>query len=492
MECTKMATVLFSLLCLLLCCFSAEAALTNQKVQKSRASKTLTAQLPYKLALDEAKTSSDSDDDDDDDSDDDQDDDPAKAPLRKELIENLREQSQLKKSLRQISDKSKSDQEIDGYAQLVANETQSPAMGNMLAKMWKDMRLFEAPEYKEHVEGKIAHLKREERSKEDELADTAKAKTRNTPSPVAGGVRAFGNDQCPCIGVDNLVGETIVKINKEGKKASYPADLGARCEAWDLSDHPKCPGEKWCEQKWCYVDPCNCNIPVLPKVANYLPGAQYQGKPLYFSYATCGGQDSYTAEKDKKTAKLIKEACAADVDSDKWGEEDCRCVGIGPQPGTTKVNIKNKTYDFPADTGATCSAWEEDNHPDCQGKNPPDWCGQAWCYVDPCKCKSATPPKTSSYLPESTAAEGRPIYYSYATCGADDSYSAGDKKACVSQKTSNACAKLEKCAWTGKDCLGKELVGVCQDGGAAPVKASAFSSKGLVALLLPLLAFVQA
>jgi len=472
--------------------------MTNKKVEKSRASKALTAQLPYKLALDKAKAkaSSDSDDsdDDDDDSDDDQDEDPAKASLRKELVQNLREQAQLKKSLRQISDKSKSDQEIDGYAKEVSNETQSPAMGNMLAQMWKDMRLFEAPSYSTHVEAKLAHLKREERATEDKLADVESAKKRSKPSPVAGGVPNFGNDKCPCIGVDKLEGETIAKISKD-KKVSYPADLGGRCESWDKSNHPKCPGESWCEQEWCYVDPCNCDIPVLPKPSSYIPDSQYQGKPVFFSYATCDGEDTYTAEKDKKTAKLIKETCAVEVDSDKWGDEDCRCIGIGPQPGTTKVNIKDKMVDFPADTGATCNAWEEDNHPDCQGKNPPDWCGQAWCYVDPCKCKLATPPKTSSYLPDSTAAEGRPIYYSYATCGSEDAYSAGDKKACVSQKSKGACTKLDKCAWNGKECLGKELVEVCQDGAVKKRRAtesSAYSLKGGMAIVLPLLAFVRA
>merc|ERR1719223_1631799 len=274
---------------------------------------------------------------------------------------------------------------------------------------------------------------------------------------------SYGSKDCPCIGVDNIEGKTMALVKKGEPKESYPADLGARCEAWDLKDHPKCPGESWCAQQWCYVDPCNCNIPVLPKPASYLPDAQYQGKPLFFSYATCGGTDSYTGkenEKDGKTALLIKETCAAEVSETKWGEEDCRCVGVGPQPGTTKVNIGGKMVDFPASTGSTCTAWEKDNHPDCQGKDAPDWCSKAWCYVDPCKCKLATPPKTSSYLPDGNY-QGKPVYYSYATCGAEDSFSAGDKKACVNQKTSSDCAKMDKCAWSGKECLGKELVTVC-------------------------------
>eukprot|EP00931_Biecheleriopsis_adriatica_P028389 TRINITY_DN16929_c0_g1_i1.p1 TRINITY_DN16929_c0_g1~~TRINITY_DN16929_c0_g1_i1.p1 ORF type:complete len:332 (+),score=59.32 TRINITY_DN16929_c0_g1_i1:84-1079(+) len=289
----------------------------------------------------------------------------------------------------------------------------------------------------------------------------------------------YGKEGCPCIGIDELDGETTV-TPKAGSKVAYPADLGARCEAWDESKHPECPGESWCKSQWCYVDPCNCKgVSPLPKPSNYLPGAKYQGKPLHFSYATCGGSDSYSAEEDKKTVKDIEETCAVKVDSSKWGDESCRCVGIGPQPGTTKVAIDGKLVDFPADTGSMCQAWEKGNHPQCSGKSPPSWCSQAWCYVDPCKCKLATPPKTSGYLPDSNF-QGKPVFFSYATCGGSDSYTASElQEACVNQKTSEDCGKLEKCAWNGKGCLGKALVDVCQSG--------AWSPKAIMALSLPLL-----
>jgi len=56
----------------------------------------------------------------------------------------------------------KSNAEIDASARQVANETESPAMGQMLGKMWKEMRMFEVPFYAEHVEEEIHHLKRDE------------------------------------------------------------------------------------------------------------------------------------------------------------------------------------------------------------------------------------------------------------------------------------------------------------------------------------------
>jgi hypothetical protein len=321
-------------------------------------------------------------------------------------------------------------------------------------------------------------LKKEQHSIEKELADVEKSKQGKKTQVVTkapGPARNYGHQSCQCVGIDELEGETVATL-RDGSDVSYPADLGARCDAWDLKDHPKCPGEDWCKQKWCYVDPCKCNIDVLPKPSVYIPGAKYQGKPLHFSYATCGGKDSYSATEDEKTIKAIEKTCAVDVDPAVWGVDDCRCVGIGPQPGTTKVFIDDKWVEFPADTGSRCKAWEQDNHPDCRGSDPPEWCSKAWCYVDPCSCSLATAPKTSSYVPDSSY-QGKPVYYSYRTCGETDSYTAGSHKtACVNQKTAPACGKLDKCAWTGKECLGKELLEIC-DG---PHSKSAASSMGFL------------
>jgi len=72
-----------------------------------------------------------------------------------------------------------------------------------------------------------------------------------------------------------------------------------------------------------------------------------------------------------------------------------------------------------------------------------------------------TPPKTSSYLPDANF-QGKPVYYSYQTCGGVDSFTADVKDACVNQKSSGECSKLKKCAWNGDECLGKELVSVCE------------------------------
>jgi len=299
------------------------------------------------------------------------------------------------------------------------------------------------------------------------------------------GDNLYGNPDCPCIGVDKLGGH-VTGTMSDGKKVSYPADLGAHCEAWDAKITPGCPGKSWCEEKWCYVDPCTCkNVAVLPKPSNYLAKAEYQGRPLHFSYVTCGSKDSYSAADAKKTSKDIEKTCSVKVDSAKWGQEDCRCTGIAPKTGVAKVTMGGTLTDFPADTGGDCQAWEQDNDPACKakGNSTPSYCSQKWCYVDPCKCKSATPPKTSSYLPNEKS-QGKPVYFSYTTCGGSDSWTSGNKEACVNQKTNDDCGKLEKCAWTGKECLGKELVSVCMSDSE---ESGTPSSKVIVALILSLL-----
>jgi len=332
----------------------------------------------------------------------------------------------------------------------------------------------------------------------------------------------YGSKKCPCVGFDNVDGKTTVTIDKD-TSADYPADLGARCEAWDNKRHPhSCTaedqdpgkGKGWCAQQWCYVDPCNCDIPVLPKTSAYLPDSTYQGKPVYYSYATCGGEDLWTKDNHKKAcvnqntqkacdgldkcawdgAKCggseVMGQCAKKLHGFTWGMGSCRCVGIDNQPGSLDVDIGDgKMIAYPADVGATCQAWDLKRHPDCKKAegDKPKWCYDQWCYVDPCSCGHPTPPKTSAYLPDSTF-QGKPVYYSYATCGSTDQWtSEHHDKACVNQESEKTCTKAKKCAWTGKECLGKELVDLCHD---KPTKGGSWSPTPFVTLPLLLAAIL--
>lgn len=270
---------------------------------------------------------------------------------------------------------------------------------------------------------------------------------------------------------------------------NYPAELGGKCHAWDKTAHPLCKDgstEAWCSQKWCYVNPCECDLPVLPKTSSYMPGATFQGKPIYYSYATCGGTDTFTAkhyaeacvnqDTQDDCSKLDK--CAwdghkcygkdlqskCDRVQDPWvvGFWGCRCIGLAGVSGDVTTSA---SMSFPAAMGSSCHTWDDDTHPDCKGTNKPDWCAKKWCYVDPCSCNlpEKNPPKVSSYL-SGAMFQNKPLYYSYGTCypGIKDTYTEEmQPDACVNQKTQPDCVANSACAWTGKRCLGKELAGKC-------------------------------
>jgi len=289
----------------------------------------------------------------------------------------------------------------------------------------------------------------------------------------------FGHEKCQCVGIDNIEGTT------ETTAGPYPADLGARCEAWDKDQHADCKSAnppKWCADAWCYVDPCKCDIEVMPKVSSYLPDAQYQGKSVYYSYASCGSTDQWTSENADKACVNQKDAasckglsrcawsdehkkcggkelmgvCNKPIQDFKWGQPECRCIGIDGQGGTTKMKLgEGKFKDYPADTGATCEAWDKTNHPDCAGPNAPEWCIHRWCFVDPCSCEldqgdgSSSPPKSSYYLPEATF-QGKPLFYSYNTCGGQDVYADEEKIKKAAQKQDEVCSS----AWAASPFVG--------------------------------------
>lgn len=270
-----------------------------------------------------------------------------------------------------------------------------------------------------------------------------------TPPSLPDNVLHFGDTACPCIGFDNVQGDTTVEF-EGGQQVAFPADLGARCEKWDENTAPECTGKdkpRWCTQPWCFVDSCNCHIPGLPTMSVYAADARYRGKPVFYSYATCGGEDTWT--------KVVPEV----------GTAGCRCIGFDNIPGTTDVKIDDKVVSYPAELGGTCSAWDKKKHPACQGENPEPWCTAKWCYVDPCSCKLDERPKVTMYLPKATFT-GKSLYYSYETCGAKDTFTEKyNLHACVNQKDEKSCMaqvrgarKISKCAWTHGHCLGAELV----------------------------------
>jgi len=250
----------------------------------------------------------------------------------------------------------------------------------------------------------------------------------------------YGSEACPCIGFDNLQGEAVTLI--DGKMVKYPADLGSSCNTWDDGFHPQCTQSgkgEWCAQPWCYVDPRQCKVDVLPTMSTYMPSARYKHMPLFYSYSTCG-------------SSWGKEAQVAVM-----GSSGCRCVGVNNMPGSLKFDIEKEHVLYPAEAGGSCDAWDLDNHPQCAVTGTkPEWCNRRWCFVDPCSCSVSQPPKVSTYV--NGTMQGKSIYYSYETCGNQDMFTATYAKAACLEKTKDACNKNAKCLWSGHSCLGKELV----------------------------------
>jgi hypothetical protein len=308
---------------------------------------------------------------------------------------------------------------------------------------------------------------------------------------------SFGNKDCPCIAIDGVEGVNLFPWNKTYTN-KYPADAGGSCKPWDKDLSPGCrdgedPDGKntWCANSWCYVDPCNCNLETPPKLS-LAGGAKFQGKSLFFSYSTCGSEDSWTStnhktacvnqqdedscKENKKCAwttpgkkfgkclgKELVSACDTKADASVYGKEGCECIGIANRNGTVHVDVGDNTMvDYPISIGSTCTAWDDDTNPECKGDKAPAWCKEKWCYVDPCTCAGTkVPPKKSVYV-EKAKSGGHPVYYSYDTCGEKDSWTeANNKKACPNQKDESSCGGVDGCSWTGKVCLKTELADAC-------------------------------
>jgi len=253
-----------------------------------------------------------------------------------------------------------------------------------------------------------------------------------------------GNAECPCVGIQQATGQVNVSIGTE--VYPYPRDTASSCKAWDDGRHPSCSGEapaSWCATQWCYVDPCNCNADAVgasPKKSTYFPDSKYQGRDLYYSYATCDGSDTFSnavvAEEDKAAIATI---CEAKVDEAVFGNTSCPCVGVSGRSGTTNVNISGEIYDYPGTYGTTCSANDQGLPPDCNADAAPGWCSDSWCYVDPCNCKIDVLPKYTSYIAGSTVG-GRPVYYSYATCASSDGWTSAEKTTADQAAIDGICA----------------------------------------------------
>jgi len=131
--------------------------------------------------------------------------------------------------------------------------------------------------------------------------------------------QATGLATCPCIGLNlwtehapgftidcswawGVDGTCVRPTGLISNFTDYPGDYGTSCKIHLEPGHAACadltlsPPEQmpqsqqasWCNEPWCYIDPCNCDASDGTK-SDYFPGA------LFYSTATCGSKNTYTA-----------------------------------------------------------------------------------------------------------------------------------------------------------------------------------------------------
>jgi len=152
-------------------------------------------------------------------------------------------------------------------------------------------------------------------------------------SNTVGNAACMGMATCKCLGAlpatvtpmdctfDWAVGGKCVAANISGNLTMYPADYGTSCKVhkepgsascFNLTASPpvelaKDDQASWCYDKWCYIDPCDCDAED-PTKSDYFPGE------LDYSYKTCGDENAYTAATNatNKVGSAVCEAKAAE------------------------------------------------------------------------------------------------------------------------------------------------------------------------------------
>jgi hypothetical protein len=143
-----------------------------------------------------------------------------------------------------------------------------------------------------------------------------------------------------------------------------------------------------------------------------------------------------------------------------WDSTDKSCVEAHPD---MNANFDTHPWSYPANYGDSCAVHPEPGSYDCTktaetsarlefnqpvgAHNPAtdsaEWCTQVWCYVDPCECNAGDMVPSLWFPPTKT---GRPLFFSYAVCGAE---SERVTHLCAAQ-TPQSCGTDNHCKWVGE------------------------------------------
>jgi hypothetical protein len=149
---------------------------------------------------------------------------------------------------------------------------------------------------------------------------------------------------------------------------------------------------------------------------------------LFFSYATCGGDNSFN-DAGLDTCKCQKTPDPHKYASDTEGKVIAH-TGLNDD-GTPKETLYPTSYGF-----NFCNKWDKFLPPDCADEDgtplsgAPDFCGRKWCFVESDKCTGTkdkegadAPPVASGFFKRE--GETDVYFYSYETCGDEDTYTDG-------------------------------------------------------------------
>tara|TARA_B110001452_G_scaffold1531_1_gene1345 strand:- start:3110 stop:3787 length:678 start_codon:yes stop_codon:yes gene_type:complete len=161
---------------------------------------------------------------------------------------------------------------------------------------------------------------------------------------VGGLHHRYGSSSCPCVGIDysganRSFSPVRVADDISSTVADFPAELGTSCRAWDDKSNPICrsgsSSPAFCKQRWCFVDPCNCDLPGKDKQSSstYLSTWTYHKKPLHFSYETCNSKSEPWFEFETAPVPPPHVTAKCSQPEKGIGSPTCPCVGLAGRPG---------------------------------------------------------------------------------------------------------------------------------------------------------------
>lgn len=222
----------------------------------------------------------------------------------------------------------------------------------------------------------------------------------------------------------------------------HASDFGASCKkhlepaqaaCTNLATGEELPdGERasWCDEPWCYVDPCTCNLADVaggPTVKTWL-NERGVNPVMAYSYNNCksAGIDSSMFGQSN------------DFDTVKYCDPPCQCQSLpttvpramAPDGSQHTIAAKKDFRPYPGDFGASCKTHLETGDSRCfnlvTGEELPEgeraaWCRDPWCFVDPCTCNLADVGGGPSGAFMNEDGSETIVGYSYGNCKASSS-----------------------------------------------------------------------